>query len=159
MIAFARRFDTHIDPLRTAARQWASPLLDLVIRLYMSSIFFKSGWLKFKNFLNHDWGSTIFLFEEAHPIPGIPADIAAIAGTAGEMALPILLTLGLFGRFAAGGLLLMTTMIQFAVPAEYGIMNEMHYLWMLLLAVIVVKGPGAFSLDHLLIKFIRKGKI
>lgn len=156
MIGFARSIDNGIEPLRKLANKGLSPLLDLAIRLYMANIFFVSGRLKLDNYLNNDWGSTVFLFEEIHPVPGIPAETAAIMGTGGEIILPVLLAFGLFGRFAAGGLLVLTAVIQFIVPADYGVSNPAHYLWMLLLAVPFLKGPGAISLDYLLLKGIRK---
>jgi putative oxidoreductase len=155
MIAHFQKIDNALNPTRAFSNAWLSPLLDLLIRLYMANIFFKSGMLKFKNFLNDDWGSTVYLFQDVHPLPGIPAELAATFGTAGELILPVLLALGLFGRVGALGLLVMTAVIQFIVPAEYGIMSEMHYLWMMLLGVIVLKGPGKFSLDALIAKFIR----
>lgn len=150
MKTLVQKIDTLIQPLRTISDTALSPVLDLVIRLYMAHIFFKSGWLKLESFLNNDWGSTVFLFEEIHPLPGIPAEIAAIAATAGEIILPVLLTLGLLGRLAAAGLLVMTLIIQFAVPAEYGIAHPEHYYWMMLLAVPLFKGTGRISLDYLI---------
>ena len=156
MIALARKLDTMIDPLRHFADKVASPILDLTIRLFMANIFFKSGWLKFQNLLNHDWGSTVYLFQDIHPVPGIPADIAAIMGTTNELVLPVLLALGLFARLGAAGLIIMTLVFQFLVPPEYGIANPLHYYWMLLLGVIFVKGPGVLSLDYLLCRWLRK---
>ena len=144
-----------IDPLRAIARKVGEPIFDLAVRLYMANVFFKSGMLKFKNFLNDDWGSTVFLFDEVHPLPGLPAEVAAIAGTAGELILPVLLAFGLFGRFGAIGLLVMTAAIQFLIPAEYGMQNAEHYFWMFLLGAIVVRGSGLISLDTLLLKWIK----
>jgi len=105
MIAFAQKIDKSIDPLRAIAGKVGASLLYLVIRLYIAQIFFQSGWLKFNNFRNGDWGSTIYLFQDIHFIPGVSANIAAIAGTAGELVLSGLLTLGLFGRLAAAGMI------------------------------------------------------
>ncbi len=155
MITAAKKIDNLIEPLRKLANCVASPLLDLSIRLYMANIFFKSGILKFKNYLNDDWGSTLFLFEEIHPIPGVPAELAAAAGTGGELILSVLLAFGLFGRFAAAGLLFMTITIQYIVPADYGMQNAEHYYWMLLFMVILFKGAGKLSLDALILKWIR----
>ncbi len=154
MISCACKIETMLNPLRQFADKVASPLLDLTIRLFMANIFFQSGWLKFKNFLNDDWGSTVYLFQDIHPIPGIPADIAAIAGTSGELGLSALLAFGLFGRFAAAGLIVMTAVIQFAIPASYGMANPDHYFWMLLLAVILIKGSGVISFDYLIRRLI-----
>ena len=156
MIAFARKLDTLIDPLRNFVDKVVAPLLDLTIRLFMADIFFKSGWLKFQNVLNHDWGSTVNLFQDVFPVPGVPADIAAIVGTTSELGLPVLLALGLFARVGAAGLIIMTLVFQFLVPPEYGIANPLHYYWMLLLGMIFVKGPGVISLDYLLRRWLHK---
>lgn len=156
MIACACKINTMITLLRTFADKIASPLLDLTIRLFMASIFFKSGWQKFQTFLNDDWGSTVYLFQDIHPLPFLPAESAAVMGTGGELVFSTLLALGLFGRLGAAGLLVMTLTIQFIIPAEYGIANPDHYMWMLLLAVLLVKGPGALSVDRLICKFLQK---
>lgn len=154
MITCACKINTIFEPLRKCADRIFSPFLDLTIRLFMANIFFKSGWLKFKNFLNDDWESTIYLFQDIHPVPGIPAELAATMATGGEIGLSILLALGLFGRLGAAGLITMTAIIQFAVPASYEIANPHHYMWMLLLAIILVKGPGSISIDHMIRRWI-----
>lgn len=151
----ARKLDTLIDPLRGLADKIGSPLVDLAVRLYMANIFFHAGWGKFQNFLNDDWGSTLFLFQDVHPIPGVPAGLAAIMGTGGELVLSVLLAVGLFGRFGAAGLIVMTATIQFLVPAEYGVANPEHYIWILLLSVTLIKGPGALSVDALIHRCLR----
>lgn len=145
-----------IDPLRALAQKIGEPVFDLSIRLYMANIFFKSGWNKFNTYLNDDWGSTLFLFEEVHPLPVIPPEIAAAAGTIGEVILPILLAFGLFGRFAAIGLFAMAAAIQFGVPADYGLQNDDHYFWMFLLGAIAIRGSGVLSVDTVLMRWIKK---
>lgn len=137
----------------------ASPFVDLMIRVYMAGIFLQSGWLKFKNYLDGNWDLTVYLFEQEHPIKlrsdiaqswGImpveflPAPVAAVVGTGGELIFAALLLVGLFGRFAALGLLLMTAIIQYTYRDL-----ETHYYWALLLSVILVRGAGFFSLDRL----------
>jgi putative oxidoreductase len=156
MNQFANNLNNLIQPLRGASKCILSPIFDFGVRLYMANIFFTSGWLKFGNFLNDDWESTTFLFEEIHPIPFLNPSFAAISGTAAELILPVLLVLGLFARLGAVGLLVMTAMIQFAVPADYGIQHDQHYFWMFLLGMIVLKGPGRISLDHLIQKWLKK---
>lgn len=136
------------------------PLLLLAIRLYMAGIFFSSGMLKFDNYLNDDWESTVYLFEEIHPVPFLPADIAAVMGTAGELGLSTLLAFGLFGRFAALGLLFMTGVIElsFTVNEPDYMTLPMHIMWALLLSVIIVRGSGRISLDSLLCWVMRYRK-
>ena len=133
-----------------------SPLLDLGIRLFMASVFFKSGRLRLQDYLNGQWGNQVTAFTDYHPIPGVPGEIAAIAGTGGEVILPILLAFGFLTRFSAAGLLIMTLTIQFLVPEEHGVSNNDHYMWMLLLAVPFLKGGGLLSVDALLCKICKK---
>lgn len=121
------------------------PLVLLAIRLWMGEIFLQSGWNKAQDILDGNMDSVVELFEYVHPVPGIPAEIAAPLATAGELGLGVLLVLGLFGRFAAAGLIVMTVVIQIALPQ----LNT-HMLWGLLFAVILTRGPGLISADALL---------
>lgn len=158
MTAIAQKIDDLINPLRNISSKFLMPVLDLVIRLWMANIFFKSGWSKFENYLNGNWDTTISLFTDAHVVPGIPPEIAAIAGTGGEIILSTLLVIGLFTRFGAAGLFVMTLTIQYLVTDGFGdsLANPDHYFWMLLLLIPLIKGPGILSIDHWLVKLIRK---
>ncbi len=135
------------------------PLLNLAIRLYMANIFWKSGYLKYESYANGQWEDVVEAFTEYHPIPGVDPQLAAIGGTIGELVLPIMLALGIFTRFGAAGLLVMTLVIQFVVPAEYEVHNPQHYFWMLLLAVPMLHGGRILSVDGLARRFIFKRKI
>ncbi len=138
--------------LQCCCSSYFAPVLDVIIRLYMAEIFFRSGWLKFDNFLNGHWDRTVMLFEDIHPVPLIPAELSAVSGTAGELILSVLLVFGLFGRFAALGLLVITLVIEFGIPAEYELSNPQHYVWMMLLGVILTRGAGKLSVDNFLMK-------
>ncbi len=132
-------------------------LVLLLARLWMAKIFFDAGWSRIVN-----WGSQDFLFSNIHPVPFLPASLAAPVTTAGELGLAVLLAIGLLGRFSALGLLIMTMVIQWVVGAtpegiENGIANPSHYYWMLLFAVLIVCGPGKLSLDQLLLRKIGRG--
>ena len=140
------------DNLIQLSNKTLSPLLDLAIRVYMAKIFFVSGKQKYDSYVNEGWDSVVYMFEEYHPIPGVDPNLAALGGTAGELILPALLAFGLFTRIGAAGLLIMTLTIEFLVPADYGVSNPQHYLWMLLLAVPMIKGGGALSVDHIVQK-------
>lgn len=128
------------------AERWLAPLVFLAIRLWMAEIFFRSGLLKIQNL-----SGAIFLFSEVHPVPLLPPWLAAYLATAVELVCPVLLVLGLAARLAALPMLMMVLVIQFVVgaadPAFY--LTE-HYYWMFLLGVIISKGPGPLSIDHLL---------
>lgn len=92
--------------------------------------------------------SAFFLFREEYKLPFIPSDIAAVLGTAAEHVLPILLVLGLFTRFSALGLFVMTMVIQFLVyPTAWW---SAHVIWAVMLGYLIATGAGAISLDRLL---------
>ncbi len=150
MIAAAQKIDTLIEPLRGLAGCIASPLFDLGARLYLGHAFFSSGLLRFKDWQNGNFSNQVFLFELEHPVPGLDPTAAAYLTTGAEIILPIMLVLGLFGRFAAAGLLAMTAVIEFT----YGHF-DVHILWAFLAGMIFLKGPGKLSLDTLILKWIR----
>lgn len=146
LAGFAETF----DPLRSALDTYAKPLVLLLARLWMAKIFFDAGWSRIVN-----WGSQDFLFSNIHPVPFLPASLAAPVTTAGELGLSVLLAFGLLGRLSATGLLVMTMVIQWVVGQtpegiENGIANPSHYYWMLIFGLLIVCGPGRISLDELL---------
>lgn len=151
MIQIAQKVDGFIEPLRGIADKFASPVFDLGARFYLAYQFWKSGNLRLNDLLNGNFSNQLFLFEFEHPVPGLDPAVAAYLTTGAEIILPIMLVLGLFGRFAAAGLLAMTAVIEFT----YGHF-DVHILWAFLAAMLFIKGPGLLSLDTLILKFIRK---
>jgi len=154
MIGLLKNIDSALKPLWDVSK-YGEDISLFIARLFMANIFFKSGKLKFENFLNGDFDTVIYLFEDIHPVPGIPVELAAYAGTFAEVFLPILLVFGLLGRVGALGLLVMSAVIQFAVPAEYEVAHPQHYMWMLLLAWPLFHGMGRVSVDYWLAKWFR----
>lgn len=124
-----------------------SPLGDLVIRLWIANVFFKSGLTKIQS-----WDSTLFLFQEEYKVPLLPPELAAYAGTATELLFPLLLALGLGTRFAAFVLFVFNIIAVISYPGlgEVGLKDHQH--WGLLLLVPLFHGPGKLSLDYLLSK-------
>jgi putative oxidoreductase len=120
----------------------------LVARCWVSWQFLKSGWLKIS-----DWESTLSLFQEEYRTPLLTPAVAAVAGTFGELFFPILLIAGLFGRFAAVGLLAVNVMAVVAyahvllTPGFEAAVGQ-HYLWGAVLVMLALYGPGRISLDH-----------
>ncbi|WP_040570698.1 DoxX family protein [Methyloversatilis thermotolerans] len=129
------------------------PALLLLLRLYLASVFFKSGLTKIA-----DWDTTLFLFTEEYAVPVLPPPLAAFMGTAGELALPVLLVLGLAGRFAALGLFVVNAVAVLAYPALWGFecpaAIQSHFAWGFGLLLLVGFGPGGWSLDRLLVRRI-----
>src|SRR3990167_3660196 len=76
------------------AFNYVSPLGDLLARIWVAQIFFFSGLVKVQS-----WQVTLMLFEHVYHVPLLPSYLAAVLGTGAELILPILLVLGLGGRF------------------------------------------------------------
>jgi putative oxidoreductase len=125
---------------------FGSPLL-LVARCYVAWQFLKSGWLKLT-----EWDTTLFLFQEEYHVPALPPELAAVAGTAGELLFPALLVLGLASRYAALGLSAVNALAVIAYahvllqPGSEAAIGQ-HYLWGFMLLVVAVFGGGRWSLD------------
>jgi putative oxidoreductase len=66
--------------------------------------------------------------------------------TTAEHVFPVLLVVGLASRLSALGLMVMTGVIQLLVYPDGW---PDHILWFALLLLILARGPGAISLDHL----------
>jgi len=120
-----------------------APLLDLGIRLYVANVFFKSGLTKFES-----WDTTLALFEQEYQVPLLSPALAAWLGTATELTFPVLLALGLAGRFSAVVLFAFNLVAVISYPElnEAGLKD--HWYWGILLAVTALHGPGKLSLDH-----------
>ncbi len=156
---FGRLFDAHDGAGRALAR-WAEPFFNLLLRLVVAWDFFKSGLTRvegWKFFTSmsvsaEHWQKQVGLFTDIHPLPLVPAAIAALVATTAEIVLPILLAIGLFTRVPALGLLIMTAIIEFVAAQtpqgiENNIANHQHVLWMLLFSYLVIRGGGPLSLD------------
>jgi putative oxidoreductase len=72
-----------------------------------------------------------------------PAVMAFLFGC-GEVALPVLLVLGLGTRFAATSLLFMTFIVQLTVPDG----RPVHATWAAMALAIMAWGPGRLSVDQ-----------
>lgn len=123
-------------------QRWLTPLFDLALRLYIAEIFFRAGWLKLA-----DWPATLDLFKYVYQVPLISPGLAAISGATGEIVLPVLLVLGIFGRFTAAGLFVINLMAAISFPDISDLGLQDHVLWGGLLMVPVFYGAGTISID------------
>lgn len=122
--------------------QSVSPAVDLGVRLYIAWVFFKSGLLKVQS-----WESTLALFEYEFAVPLFSPVAAAYLGTAAELGLPVLLALGLAGRFAALSLFVFNLVAVISYPDLSDVGRQHHFYWGMLLAMLAVHGPGLLSAD------------
>lgn len=129
--------------------RFATDLLALVVRIALGAPFWLSGRTKIaEGSLLAISDTTYFLFETDYSGVPLPPVMAAIAATAAEHLLPLLLLLGFGTRLAALGLLAMTMTIQlFVYPDAWW---SVHLQWTALAMTVLVLGPGRWSLDRLL---------
>ena len=128
-----------------AARQidTLQPLLLLAFRIYVARVFFMSGLTKI-----HDWSVTVALFTDEYHVPVLPPGIAALMGTATELSMPVLLAFGLATRFGAFVLFFFNIVAVVSYASLPDVAVKDHYLWGVLILVVLVFGPGKISLDH-----------
>lgn len=133
----------------------------LALRVSIAIPFWRSGLTKWDGFLNLSSGAR-YLFEQefklhilgqaiSYPFPQTAAFLAGV----GEIALPILLVLGLGTRFAALGILVMTLVIQLTIPD--GLIN-FHLPWAAMALALMAFGGGRLSLDNIVAMAMRRSK-
>jgi putative oxidoreductase len=117
-------------------------LLALPLRLGAAAVFWNSAMTKLAN-----WDTTIELFTDEYKVPLLPPELAANLALSIELTTPVLLVLGLLTRAAAFVLLGMTTVIEIFV---YPLAWPTHIQWAAMLLVLLCRGAGKLSLDHLI---------
>ncbi|MBA3624376.1 MAG: DoxX family protein [Methylibium sp.] len=128
--------------LATRALEALQPAALLAARVYIGAAFFRSGLTKLA-----DWETTLLLFENEYAVPLLPHELAAVLGTGGELVLPVLLVLGLFGRFSALGLSVVNVVAVISLAEIAPAALQQHVFWGSLLAGLALWGPGRWSLD------------
>lgn len=114
----------------------------LAMRIAMGFVFFNAGLLKYRSF-----DFAVKLFSEEYRLPLLPPELAARLAMTVELGAPLFLFAGLATRLATLPLIGMTLVIVTLVyPASW---NE-SLLWGSVLVMILTRGPGVFSLDHLI---------
>ncbi|MES2398848.1 MAG: DoxX family protein [Pseudomonadota bacterium] len=134
---------TGLDALQPAAA--------LAARLYVAQVFFLSGLTKLR-----DWETTVALFTDEYKVPLLPTAVAAVMGTTGELVLPVLLVLGLGGRFSALGLSVVNVVAVISLSDIAPAAFQQHVFWGSLLAGLAIFGPGLWSIDRLTMFRFRK---
>jgi putative oxidoreductase len=123
-------------------------LLALPLRAAVATVFWNSAQAKLAN-----WDTTLYLFTEEYKVPLLPPEIAANMALGIELTTPVLLVLGLLTRAAALVLLGMTTVIEiFVFPQAW----PTHIQWAAMLLVLLCRGAGKLSLDHILWPRLRR---
>lgn len=119
-------------------------IISLIARLSVGAVFWQSGQTKLEGW--HVSSDAVYLFQTEYKLPIIDPWTAAHIGTFCELFFPILLVVGLASRFAALALLGMTLVIEiFVYPDAW----PTHGTWAVCFLVVIARGPGIFSVDHL----------
>jgi len=121
-------------------------VLALLPRIAIATVFWNSGITRIAN-----WDTTLYLFSEEYQVPLLPPELAAYMATGIELSAPVLLVLGLLTRPTAAVLLGMTTIIEVFV---YPLAWPTHIQWAAMLLILLARGAGEFSLDHVFARWI-----
>ena len=121
---------------------WFAPFVDLLLRLWVANVFFKSGLTKISS-----WGSTITLFENEYQVPILSPEIAAYLATGVELIIPVLLVFGLGTRLSAIILFVFNIIAVISYPDLGEVGRETHIYWGIMLLAIIAYGPQLFTLD------------
>ena len=127
----------------TGALDALQPLAAFLARLYLAQVFFLSGLTKLR-----DWGTTVALFTDEYHVPLLSPQVAAALGTAGELVLPVLLVLGLAGRFSTLGLFMVNLVAVISLSEIAPAALQQHVFWGSLLAALAIFGLGPWSFDR-----------
>lgn len=111
-------------------------------RIAVGMVFLQSGLNKLES-----WEPTLALFRDEYRLPFIPYQLAAELGTTVEITGSLLLLVGLLSRLATLPLLGMIAVIEvFVYPQAW----VEHLTWATLLLLILLRGAGPISIDHLI---------
>ncbi|WP_426135583.1 DoxX family protein [Pseudomonas sp. PWP3-1b2] len=139
-------------------------LIAFLARFSIAAVFWKSGQTKVEGFaidlINGTFqlgvprlaASTVPLFQSEYRVPLLSPEVAAHMSAFAEHFFPALILVGFATRFSALALIGMTLTIQiFVYPDAY----PTHGTWIAILLLLVAKGPGRLSIDHLIARRYR----
>lgn len=167
----ATGFVAGIGTRLNAAHDWVAPLF---LRLILAWEFYESGITKLRG---NNWFSDIpwadWQMGFPWPFSQLPMDLNWFLATWGELVFAMLLLVGLFTRFAAFSLIIITVVATTAVhwPAEWSGLGELWQgyvitsdgegnfklplLFVVMLLPLVFGGGGKISLDNLVCRFMQ----
>ncbi len=137
-----------------SVRSWLAcfpmSIIQLGMRFGVGAVFFNSGLLKYNS-----WEFAIKLFEDEYKLPLLDPTVAARLAMFTELTFPVFLFLGMGTRLATLPLLGMTFVIEVLVyPQAWA----EHLMWASMLVLLLTRGPGVFSLDHLIERYFAKSE-
>ncbi len=131
--------------LRAGLESIPMSILTLFARIFPAAVFWQSGETKVEGWRVTD--GAVALFQEEYRLPLVDPWFAAHAAALAEHLFPLLLVVGFATRLSAAALLGMTLVIEiFVYPDAW----PTHGVWATCFLLVLARGPGVFSLDHLL---------
>lgn len=117
-------------------------LHQLLFRIAIAGVFLRAGLTKISS-----WESTVALFADEYKVPVLAPHLAAAMAATFEVGCSTLLLVGLGTRLAALPLIGMIMTIQlFVYPQAW----SEHLVWGSILLMLLTRGGGVISLDHLI---------
>lgn len=144
----------NINCLTKFSNTWGKDISLLVLRLFIAYEFIDAGLMKWHG---ENWFGSI---QEAFPFPFniLPAELNWQIAMWAELIVPILLIIGLFGRFGSIALLILTAVAWYAVHSGngYNVCHngyKMAVIYIITLVPLITQGMGRLSLDSLFCKY------
>ncbi|MGK9204400.1 DoxX family protein [Sinorhizobium meliloti] len=139
--------------LHDTAVEWATALplsiVQLASRVAVAEVFWQSAQTKLAS-----WPVTLQLFAFEYRVPLLDPGLAAVMATTAELSGAAMLASGLLARLASLMLLGVVATIQIFVYPDHWVE---HLMWTSLLLLILSRGAGVISVDHLVARRIRAG--
>ncbi len=124
-------------------------LLALPLRVAVATVFWNSAMAHLAN-----WNTTLYMFANMYKVPLLPPDLAAHLAVAIEVTTPALLVVGFLTRPASVVLLGMIAVIEiFVYPQAW----PTHIQWAAMILILLSRGAGPLSVDHLIARRLRHG--
>ncbi|ACP22003.1 conserved hypothetical DoxX-like protein (plasmid) [Sinorhizobium fredii NGR234] len=146
-------FSRTIYRLHDTVVEWATALplsiVQLASRVAIAEVFWQSAQTKLAS-----WPVTLQLFAFEYRVPLLDSGLAAVTATTAELSGAAMLALGLLARLASLMLLGVVATIQIFVYPDHWVE---HLMWTSLLLLILSRGAGVISVDHLVSRRIRAG--
>ena len=140
--------ERHVYRLQAALDNFSLWPLQTLARIAVGMVFLQSGINKLES-----WEPTLALFRDEYRLPFLPYELAAQFGTTIEITGSLLLLVGLFARLATLPLLGMLVVIEvFVYPQAW----VEHLTWATLLLLVLLRGAGPISVDHLITRVVTR---
>ena len=179
----ANQFLTRVVPLiETISIELIPVLARLLFGVTLLAFFWKSALTKLGDGLTGFWSPSAGAYAQIFPLKfeSVSYDTSAMSffdwsvvflGTYAEFVLPVLIVIGLLTRLSAVGMIIFIIVMSVVDVTGHGVeigslldgspsslIPDQRLFWIFPLVVVLLQGPGRFSLDHLCLENKRRRK-